>query len=136
MSAATNENGRGEPATFETTKQNRKRNAPAYSRQLLDARAKGLKLRTSLIVSLSWELGRAWPRIVCPPVLDVALTDFSCVHGLDCIVAHRSELGRALAVAAACLRAGAWPVVTLDAETGQTVYSAELAEIVVLGRAA
>lgn len=109
---------------------------PAYAKQLAEARARGLRLSKSLVVALSWDLGRAFPRLVVPEDFDIAAGDFSAVRGLDCIVAHHGEIARALAVAAACLRAGAWPVVTLDAETGQTVYSAELAEIVGLRRAA
>ena len=109
---------------------------PAYAKQLAEARARGLRLSKSLVVALSWGLGQAFPRLVVPEDFDIAAGDFSAVRGLDCIVAHRGEIARALAVAAACLRAGAWPVVTLDAETGQTVYSADLAEIVGLRRAA
>ena len=109
---------------------------PAYAKQLAEARARGLRLSKSLVVALSWDLGRAFPRLVVPEDFDIAAGDFSAVRGLDCIVAHRGAIARALAVASACLRAGAWPVVTLDAQTGQTVYSAELAEIVGLRRAA
>lgn len=107
---------------------------PAYGKQLAEARAQGLTVRTSLIVALSWNLGRAFPRLVVPEELDVAGADFSMVAGLDCIVAHHGEPARALAVAAACMRSGATMAPVLDVSGGPSFYTADVLGI--LGRAA
>lgn len=134
MRNATNESAPGQGGENRTLR--RHHTQPAYAKQLAEARARGLKLRTSLIVSLGWDLGCAWPRIVVTDDLEVLQADFSCVAGLAVIVAHRGKIPRALAISAACLRAGATLAPIIDVDGGASFYTADTLEILGVRRAA
>lgn len=79
---------------------------PAYGRALLDARMQGYSVPW-LCIALSWNLGRAFPRVVVTPDTQAHELDLRLVHGLGCMVAHRGETSRARDVAEAALAAGA-----------------------------
>lgn len=92
---------------------------PAYGRDLVNLQRTGRNVEW-LIISLSFELGRALPRVVVPSDTDIADLDLSCVAGLECTVAHIDEERRALDVAELAIRSGATVVVIHDQATGRT----------------
>lgn len=79
---------------------------PAYGRDLVNLQRTGRNVEW-LLISLSFALGKALPRLVVPAGVKVSDTDFRCVSGLNCLIAHKGETGRALEVAEAALMAGA-----------------------------
>jgi hypothetical protein len=81
-----------------------RRRQPAYARQLIEAARQGYGVPW-LLISLSWDLGIAVPRVVIPAGVPAADLDLRVVSGLECLVAHRAEPSRAIDVAE---RAGRW----------------------------
>lgn len=79
---------------------------PAYGRDLIAIRQRGVS-PSFVCISLNFALGKALPRLVVPVGVKVSGTDFRCVSGLNCLIAHKGETGRALEVAEAALMAGA-----------------------------
>lgn len=79
---------------------------PAYGRDLIDIRQRGVA-PSYVCIALDFALGMALPRLVVPVGVKVSDTDFRCVSGLDCLIAHKGETSRALDVAEAVLRCGA-----------------------------
>ena len=92
---------------------------PAYGRDLIALQKTGRNVEW-LVISLSFKLGRALPRVVVPSDTDIADLDFSFVEGLECTVAHEGEDKRALDVAELAIRCGAPVVVIHDQTTGKT----------------
>lgn len=91
---------------------------PAYGRALLDAQRQGFNVPW-LCISLDWNLGRAFPRVVITPDTQAHELDFRLVRGLGCMVAHRGETSRALDVAEAALMAGATECPVFDVALGR-----------------
>jgi hypothetical protein len=83
-----------------------RRRLPAFGRELVAAQRKGLNVPW-LCISLDWNLGRTFPRVVIAPDIDVRELDLRLVQGLGCMVVHRAEPVRALDIAEAALAAGA-----------------------------
>lgn len=92
---------------------------PAYGRDLV-ALQKTRRNVEWLIISLSFDLGKALPRVVVPRDTDLAELDLSLVAGLECTVAHEGEDRRALDVAELAIRSGATVVVIHDQAIGKT----------------
>jgi hypothetical protein len=66
---------------------------PAFGRELLDLRRRGLVPGRPVVISLdSWHFGRAYPRLVIPGELDPAQIDLSMVAGIDTFVAWSSRI--------------------------------------------
>lgn len=92
---------------------------PAYGRDLVNLQRSGRNVEW-LIIALSFDLGRALPRVVVPRDTNLAELDLSLVAGLECTVAHEGEERRALDVAELAIRNGATVVVMHDQATGKT----------------
>jgi hypothetical protein len=85
---------------------------PAFGRELIELRRRGLVPGRTVIVSLdSWRWGKAYPRLVVPEDLDPAEIDFSMIAGIETFVvwsskistiARRDALIRALVRCAPC----------------------------------
>lgn len=101
---------------------------PAYGRDLVNLQRSGRNVEW-LIISLSFDLGRALPRVVVPDDADIRELDLRCVAGLDCIVAHEGNERRALDVAELALRNGAALCGTRDQTTGTGLTTAEIKAI-------
>lgn len=106
-------------------RQGRGKRLPAYGRDLIALQKTGRNVEW-LIISLSFELGRALPRVVVPSDTDIAELDLSLVAGLECTVAHEGEDKRALDVAELAIRSGATVVVIHDQHTGKSTTTAEV----------
>jgi hypothetical protein len=90
-----------------------RRRQPAYARQLIEAARQGY-VAPWLLISLSWDLGIAVPRVVVPADVHAAELDLTCVAGIECLVAHHGEPSRAIDVAERALAAGATVCPVLD----------------------
>ena len=49
----------------------------------------------SLVCSLDWQLGQAWPRFVLPPEEPIDRFELGFVAGVDVLVLHRPEADQA-----------------------------------------
>ena len=90
---------------------------PAYGRQILDARRRGLQPRQQMVITVfSWNLAKAFPRIVIDPLSDFERLDFSYLAGLDVIIGfNHVEASFVKPLARAMLKANprrlqAWPM--------------------------
>ena len=101
---------------------------PAYGRDLVNLQRSGRNVEW-LIISLSFDLGRALPRVVVPRDTNLAELDLSIVAGLECTVAHEGEERRAIDVAELALRNGAKRCGTHDQTTGTGLTTAEIKAI-------
>lgn len=101
---------------------------PAYGRDLVNLQRTGRNVEW-LIISLSFSLGKALPRVVVTDDTNVAELDLRCVAGLDCIVAHEGNERRALDVAELALRSGAARCGTHNQATGTGLTTAEVKAI-------
>ena len=101
---------------------------PAYGRDLLALQRSGRNVEW-LVISLSFDLGRALPRVVVTPDTDIADLDFRFVAGLECTVAHEGEEKRALDVAELALRNGAKVCGTHDQTKGCGLTTDEIKAI-------
>lgn len=101
---------------------------PAYGRDLLALQRSGRNVEW-LIISLSFDLGRALPRVVVTDDTDIGELDLRIVAGLDCTVAHDGNDHRALDVAELALRNGATRCVIIDRATGTGLVTAEIKAI-------
>lgn len=105
---------------------NQRRRLPAFGRELVAAQRAGRNVPW-LCISLDWNLGRGFPRVVIPADIRARELDFSLVRGLGCMVAHRGETGRALDVAEAALAYGATECPIFDVALGcLTLTTAEV----------
>ncbi len=65
---------------------------PAYGRQMLEARKRGLQPRQQMVmVVFDWNLARAFPRLVVDPISDFDRLDFSYAAGLDVVIGFRAH---------------------------------------------
>jgi hypothetical protein len=65
---------------------------PAYGRQLLDLRKRGLVPDRDLVISTdSWKWGIGCPRVVFPQDLDADAADLRFVAGIPCFLAWGSS---------------------------------------------
>lgn len=101
---------------------------PAYGRDLVALQRSGRNVQW-LIISLSFALGRALPRVVIPDDAHIGALDLNCVAGLDCLVAHEGNERRALDVAELALKCGATRCVTHDQNTGTGFTTDEIRAI-------
>jgi hypothetical protein len=101
---------------------------PAYGRDLVNLQRSGRNVEW-VIISLSFDLGRALPRVVVPRDTNLAELDLSIVAGLECTVAHEGEERRAIDVAELALRNGAKRCGTHDQTTGTGLTTAEIKAI-------
>lgn len=90
---------------------------PAYGRDLIALQKSGRNVEW-LVISLSFALGRALPRVVVPDDTDIAELDLRFVAGLECTVAHEGQEKRAIDVAELALRNGASECGAFDRATG------------------
>jgi hypothetical protein len=65
---------------------------PAYARELIEKRRRGLAPVSALFIAATWDLRKAasW-RIVVPETEDPAQLDFRVVAGLDCVLCGRDK---------------------------------------------
>ncbi len=63
---------------------------PAYAKAIVEARKRGLAPR-ELVVSLCWNLGKAFHRVVIPDDLPAEKTDLRFCAGLDVWLAYRQD---------------------------------------------
>jgi hypothetical protein len=70
-----------------------KRKLPAFARELLAKRERGLAPRRDLLIATDWNSGKAWRpwRIVVAPEDDPAELDFSVVAGLSCLLVGHDQ---------------------------------------------
>lgn len=101
---------------------------PAYGRDLLALQRSGRNVEM-LIISLSFDLGRALPRVVVTDDVSIDELDLRCVDGLECIVAHEGNDRRALDVAELALRNGAKLCGTHDQIAGKGLTTYEVKAI-------
>lgn len=101
---------------------------PAYGRDLIALQRTGRNVEW-LVISLSFKLGKALPRVVVPVDTDIAELDLRFVAGLDCTVAHEGEEKRALDVAELALRNGARRCGTHDQTNHNSLSTAEIKAI-------
>lgn len=101
---------------------------PAYGRDLLALQRSGRNV-TWLVVSLGFDLGRAMPRVVVPNDMQLDTLDMSLVDGVSCLIAHEDQRSRALDVAEIVMRNGATHCTILDAETAESITTAEVMAI-------
>ena len=101
---------------------------PAYGRDLLNLQRSGKNVAW-LLVSLDWDLGKAFPRLVVPDNSGLQGMDFAMTQGLSCWIAHRGKLTRALDVAEAITRCGGLVDLVTDRETGQHLHADEVQAI-------
>lgn len=105
---------------------NQGRRLPAFGRELVAAQRKGLNV-SWLCISLDWNLGRAFPRVVVPVDVQARELDMRLARGLDCMIAHRGEASRALDIAEVVLLDGATLCSIFDVELGRfTLTTAEV----------
>lgn len=98
---------------------------PAYGRSLVAAQRSGRNV-SWVVLSLDWDYGRIFPRLVIPVDMRVDELDLRLVRGLECLVAHRGEPTRALDIAELALANGAKICPVIDVPTGRTTYTAEI----------
>lgn len=101
---------------------------PAYGRELLNLQRSGRNVEW-LVISLSFDLGRALPRVVVTPDINIADLDLSFLSEIECTVAHEGQESRALDVAELALRNGAKRCGTHDQATGTGLTTAEVLAI-------
>lgn len=101
---------------------------PAYGRDLVNLQRSGRNVEW-LIISLSFALGRALPRVVVPSDTDIAELDLRFVAGLECTVAHEGQERRAIDIAELALRNGATRCGTHDQTTGTGLTTDEIKAI-------
>lgn len=101
---------------------------PAYGRDLVNLQRSGRNVEW-LVISLSFDLGRALPRVVVPSDTDIADLDLRFVAGLECTVAHEGDESRALDVAELALRNGAKLCGTHDQTKGRGLTTGEIKAI-------
>lgn len=101
---------------------------PAYGRDLVNLQRTGRNVEW-LVISLSFKLGRALPRVVVPDDTDVAELDLRFVAGLDCTVAHEGQEKRALDVAELALLCGARRCGTHDQTNHNSLSTDEIKAI-------
>lgn len=101
---------------------------PAYGRDLVNVQRSGRNVEW-LIISLSFDLGRALPRVVVTSDIQIDDLDLRFVSGIDCMVAHEGDEKRALDVAELALRNGATRCGTHDQTTGTGLNTAEIKAI-------
>lgn len=97
------------------------RRLPAYGRELVRAQRRGFNVPW-LLISLCWDLGKIFPRVVIPADVSVAEIDFRLAHGLECMVVHRDEPLRALDAAEAALLAGALRCPVFNQAIGRVTF--------------
>lgn len=101
---------------------------PAYGRELVKAQRRGLNVPW-LLISLDWNLGAIFPRVVIPADVRIAEIDFRLTRGLECMVVHCDEPQRALEAAQAALLAGALRCNVFDqAIARMTAYADQVRE--------
>lgn len=101
---------------------------PAYGKDLVNLQRSGRNVEW-LVISLSFALGRALPRVVVPGDTSVSDLDLRFVAGLECTVAHENEETRALDVAELALRNGARLCGTFDMTKGIGLTTDEIKAI-------
>ena len=101
---------------------------PAYGRDLIALQKTGRNVEW-LVISLSFKLGRALPRVVVPSDTDIADLDLRFVEGMECTVAHEGQERRAIDIAELALRNGATRCGTHDQTTGTGLTTAEIKAI-------
>jgi hypothetical protein len=104
---------------------NQGRRRPAFGRALAEAQREGYSVPW-LCLALDWNTGGGFPRVVIPADMVLLELDLSLVRGLDCLVAHRNNLVRALDVAEIALKNGARLCPVMDAETGLFMATDEI----------
>lgn len=68
---------------------------PAYGRELLALRRRGLVPERTVVVALdSWSWGKAYTRLIVPSDLEPEGADFSTIAGIDCFVAWSSKISK------------------------------------------
>ena len=90
---------------------------PAYGKQMLEARRRGLQPRQkTVLVVFDWQLAKAFPRIVIDPTSDFSSLNFSYLVGLDVIIGfHQGEASLLEALALVIMKANprrlqGWPL--------------------------
>ncbi|HEY6020592.1 MAG TPA: hypothetical protein VIY48_12090 [Candidatus Paceibacterota bacterium] len=101
---------------------------PAYGRDLVNLQRSGRNVEW-LVISLSFDLGKALPRVVVTGDTDISELDLRCVDGLDCVVAHEGEEKRAIDVAERAIRSGASRCCTHDQTRHNTLTTDEIKAI-------
>ena len=74
--------------TLDNAPNDYKRKFPPYGKQLDQLRRKGLIPCLRVIVSTSWGLGAAYPRIVIPDDIPIVNLNFSYLAGLSVQIVH------------------------------------------------
>lgn len=101
---------------------------PAYGRDLIALQNSGRNVEW-LVISLSFALARALPRVVVTDDTDIADLDLRFVAGLECTVAHEGNETRAIDVAELALRNGASECGAFDKATGSWLGTAAIKAI-------
>ena len=101
---------------------------PAYGRDLVNLQRSGRNVEW-LVISLSFDLGRALPRVVVTSDIDIRELDLRFVAGIECTVAHEGQESRALDVAELALRNGASVCGTHDQTKGCGLTTDEIKAI-------
>lgn len=101
---------------------------PAYGRDLVNLQKTGKNV-SWIVISLGFALGKALPRLVVPDDCDIRTLDLNCVAGLDCLVAHKSKMNRALDIAELALKHGASRATIIDCDTAETTTTSEVIAI-------
>ncbi|MBY0578451.1 MAG: hypothetical protein K2P57_05330 [Burkholderiales bacterium] len=90
---------------------------PAYGRQLLEARKRGLQPRQQMVyIVFDWNLAKAFPRIIVDHAIDPKNYDFSALVGLDVVIGfEQADADLVVPLARAILKANprrlqAWPL--------------------------
>jgi len=101
---------------------------PAYGRDLLNLQKTGRNV-VWLVISLSFALGKALPRVVVTDDTDIAELDLRIVAGLECTVAHKGQERRAIDVAELAIKNGAAKCGTFDTTTSAKLTTDEIKAI-------
>jgi hypothetical protein len=96
---------------------------PAYARDLIALQRSGRNL-TWLVISVGWNYGKAFPRLVVPDDVDTRDLDLAMLSGIATMVVHNGaqEL-RALDVAELALAGGADMACVFDMAQGRMTFS-------------
>lgn len=98
---------------------------PAYGRDLIAYQRQGMNVPW-LIISLDFALGKAMPRVVVTDDADLGRLDLNLVAGLDCMVAHKGNVARALDVAELALKSGAAMCCVFDRDASELITTDEV----------
>jgi hypothetical protein len=107
---------------------------PIYGRDLAALHASGKRM-SWVLLSMGWDYGRPLPRLVVLPDMAIDELDLSMLDGVECMVVHAGEDGRALDLAERALRSGAALCGVFDAAAGKLALTTDEV-LAIRGRAA